>query len=399
MVALIQQDQQKENDNLRASDSVSQAGSQGSLRSARTSTQTTTKETSGKKSVTAREHEIPQNDDNLSRVSVKSTSSHASLRELEAGAKRAELAAEEEFRREIRRKKLEMEELESLRKIRGAEARVNYYAHVARMEASLLNVNSNPKPSIVGENKNHTNNEASATASHSPSGSQVSPGMEDGLERLMIKLISVNLRSNMPKIQIEPFDGDHTKYNTFITKFQMCVATRTEDDKEKLIYLEQHCKGQARDIVRSCLDMTTGGYERARKLLQRRYGRQVDVIAGYVEKIPSWPNMLPQDNEKLEQFSVLLITANNALKAVKTAHKELEHRLYSMPRPPQDNPMSQHQNYVTRRPRLRSEKTRSLPRMSRVRPPSKRMPESLEMPLRQISRHDVPRSLLSHQTS
>ena len=334
LVALIQEDQQRQNEELRASDSVSQAGSRGSRRSTDTSTQTATGETSGERTIAPREHETPQDDDGLSRVSVTSTSSHASLRELDAGARRAELAAEEEFRREIRRKKLEMEELESQLKIRGAEARENYYARVARAEANLLNVNPNvnvnvsPRPNIARENEKHPNNEVATPPlapkpplGHSPSGSQASPGMEGALERL----ISVNLRSNMPKIQIEPFDGDHTKYNTFIKRFQMCVGTRTEDDEEKLIYLEQLCKGQAKDIVRSCLDMNTGGYERARKLLQRRYGRQVDVIAGYVEKILSWPNMRPQDNEKLEQFSVLLITANNALKGVKTAHKELEH--------------------------------------------------------------------------
>ena len=110
LIALLQQDQQKENDDLGASDSVSQAGSQGSLGSARTLTQTTAKESSSEKSVaTTRGHEPPQNDENLSQVSTRSTSSRASLRELDAGAKRAELAAEEELQREIRRKKFEME--------------------------------------------------------------------------------------------------------------------------------------------------------------------------------------------------------------------------------------------------------------------------------------------------
>ena len=37
--------------------------------------------------------------------------------------------------------------------------------------------------------------------------------------------------------------------------------------------------------------MTNGGYEEARRLLEKRYDNQDKIVAAYIEKVLNWPNI------------------------------------------------------------------------------------------------------------
>ena len=128
----------------------------------------------------------------------------------------------------------------------------------------------------------------------------------------------------MPKVEVESFNGDFTKYRAFTKTFDATVASRAEDDNERLLYLMQFTTDIPHEVVRSCIHMPTGGYQQARKLLDKRYGRNTEMLNSYVDKILSFPVIKSGDINSLDKFSPLLTNPSNAIQAVKPGHRGIE---------------------------------------------------------------------------
>ena len=61
--------------------------------------------------------------------------------------------------------------------------------------------------------------------------------------KLMDTLISYNLKSLMPKAEVQKFSGDITQYRSFIRSFESIISSKLVDEEEKLYYLEQYTSG------------------------------------------------------------------------------------------------------------------------------------------------------------
>ena len=144
------------------------------------------------------------------------------------------------------------------------------------------------------------------------------------IEEVLERLVTYNLRSNMPKVEVEPFDGDYTKYRAFVKTFDATVSSRASDDEEKLLYLIQYTRGVPNDVVKACVHMPSGGYAHARKLLDKCYGRNTEKMNSYVEQILSYPTIKAGDIDGLDRFSLLLTNAGNVMLAVKPGAREME---------------------------------------------------------------------------
>ncbi|KAK4303739.1 hypothetical protein Pmani_024272 [Petrolisthes manimaculis] len=84
-------------------------------------------------------------------------------------------------------------------------------------------------------------------------------------KKLMDTLISYNLKSLMPKAEVQIFNGDVIQYRSFIRSFESITSSRLTDEEENLFYLEQYSSGQPREIVQPCLHIAPGtGYQEAR---------------------------------------------------------------------------------------------------------------------------------------
>lgn len=144
--------------------------------------------------------------------------------------------------------------------------------------------------------------------------------------KLMETLVSYNLKSLMPKAEVQRFGGDNTQYRSFIRSFESVISSKLTDEEEKLFYLEQYTTGKPREIVRACLHMSPGtGYQEARRLLEKRYGNHERIVAAYMDKILEWPNLKADDIDGLDQFSVMLISCKNAILGSSLNAKEIEH--------------------------------------------------------------------------
>lgn len=78
---------------------------------------------------------------------------------------------------------------------------------------------------------------------------------------------------NLPKVKLEPYNGDPLKYHSFFTVFDENVENVSENGGMKLTRLLQYTTGKAKEAMRACsLIGGDDGYAQARKLLHSRFG-------------------------------------------------------------------------------------------------------------------------------
>ena len=121
-------------------------------------------------------------------------------------------------------------------------------------------------------------------------------------------------RHRLPEVGLSKFHGDPLEYDSFIRCFDSRVAARTNDDTERLYYLEQFTSGTPREIVRSCVHMPAYlGYSEARKRLDNRYGDKFLLAQSYLKKLDQWPVVRGDDVKRLDEFTTFLIGCRNAM--------------------------------------------------------------------------------------
>ena len=90
---------------------------------------------------------------------------------------------------------------------------------------------------------------------------------------------------NMPRQEIEKYDGDPTKYHIFMSMFEENVKC-VKDNKLKLNHLINSMTGRAHDAIKACALMSADmGYEEARKILLERYGNDYLVSERMINDI------------------------------------------------------------------------------------------------------------------
>ena len=324
MIRLIESDDVPYNDLLGPGDSVSQTGSRG-----------------GSKGDSLA-------DSQLSKVS------HASLKEMEAGAKLAEIEAQLEVQREISKKKREVEELERIMQLKAAQARQDYFGKIARAEDNLLNVDAknscqhgeNRSPQTASRKTHtsttgrsvhetverkvqfripkqaHTTNrsvdetvERKVELRYPKQASTTERSVDENVERkvesedrkqvyevpvdLLHNLSVRQKRGGLPKTKLEPFKGDITRFRSFMRSFKHLIADRTDDNEERLHFLEEFTAGTPQEIVRGCgLLPANEGYKSALNQLEKRYGKDQLMVSAQIDKIMEFPNIRGDDPHK-----------------------------------------------------------------------------------------------------
>ena len=110
------------------------------------------------------------------------------------------------------------------------------------------------------------------------------------IQSAMNKLISICSElvtyMNLPRIEIDEFDGNPLRFMEFCSAFDECVCKFTNDGQMKLNRLLQYTKGDAKEAIRSCA-MIGGeeGYQQARKILVSRFGEKELIAKSFISKI------------------------------------------------------------------------------------------------------------------
>ena len=76
----------------------------------------------------------------------------------------------------------------------------------------------------------------------------------------------------LPKVDIQPYDGDCMMYSTFMSVFNRCVATVLDDDEDRLIHFKRLTTSHAASAILSCNG--SSGYKKALSILEQRFGNK-----------------------------------------------------------------------------------------------------------------------------
>ena len=141
---------------------------------------------------------------------------------------------------------------------------------------------------------------------------------------------------NLPKVELQTFDGNPVRYHSFIKSLDANVDRVYQDPDSKLTKLLQYVTGTALEAIRSCtLIGGLKGYDRARGILKSRFGSSHLVTEKYVKFFRSGKAVWsPED---IQQLAVDVENASLILEQLSKKHDvnaqsvfvEIVHRLPS----------------------------------------------------------------------
>lgn len=129
-------------------------------------------------------------------------------------------------------------------------------------------------------------------------------GKQQDITEIMVKQLQQSL---LPSKEIPTFCGDPLQYRSFIRAFEHGIEARTDNDQDRLYYLEQFTTGQPKELVRSCLHMDpTKGYKQAKEQLEWNFGNEMKITTAYVNKALNWSTIRAEDGQALRAYALFL---------------------------------------------------------------------------------------------
>jgi hypothetical protein len=128
-----------------------------------------------------------------------------------------------------------------------------------------------------------------------------------------------------PHADIQKLSGSPMDYKRFMRQFNTRIVTYTDNDDERLNYLDQYMEADAHQIVVGYSHVEGAlGYAAVIKEFEMRYGDPDVIAAAYVKRALDWPSIKADDAKALDQYSIFLMECHYAVKSVSAA-KVLEY--------------------------------------------------------------------------
>ena len=103
--------------------------------------------------------------------------------------------------------------------------------------------------------------------------------------------------SNLPIKEPPVFSGDYFEYPAFVTAFDSIICSNVPSNRDRLYFLDS-------------------AYEKARKMLDQRFGNPVDVAEAYKSSLRGWSKINDGDSSGLQEFSDFLVRCEEAIKTI-----------------------------------------------------------------------------------
>ena len=115
-----------------------------------------------------------------------------------------------------------------------------------------------------------------------------------------------------PSTTLDKFSGDPLTYHRFMRQFRCKVVSKTDNEEDRLHFLEQYTSGEAKRIVVG-FSYCPDGYQLALKELDRRYGNPEILVKSFITKALTWPQIKPDDCKELDNYALFLSECKNAI--------------------------------------------------------------------------------------
>ena len=116
----------------------------------------------------------------------------------------------------------------------------------------------------------------------------------------------------LPHTEKKKFDGGITHFTQFIRSYEMKIASKLDEEGEKLPYLDQNAVpgSKPHTIVVSCILKTV--ISKQWHILHKLYGQFITIAAAFMDKISNERQIGSEDGEHLDKFALLLLSCKNA---------------------------------------------------------------------------------------
>ena len=123
------------------------------------------------------------------------------------------------------------------------------------------------------------------------------------------------LAAKLPKITIAEFNGSHLDWPRFWGQFTETIEKRHIAPIQKFAYLCGYLSPKVKQTVEA-LPFTAEGYNRAKAILEDKYGKDSEVVKAYIKEILDLPHIPTGNVRKIHEFSDKLTYAVQALETM-----------------------------------------------------------------------------------
>ena len=123
--------------------------------------------------------------------------------------------------------------------------------------------------------------------------------------------------AKLPKLVISKFSGNYQDWQRFWSQFIETIDKTNIAPITKFTYLCELLDSKIKHVVDS-LPFTPEGYNRAKSILQERYGKESEIVKSYIKEIMELPHISSANPKKISEFSERL---NHCVQALQTMGK------------------------------------------------------------------------------
>ena len=105
----------------------------------------------------------------------------------------------------------------------------------------------------------------------------------------------------MPKLEITKFNGTHLDWTRFWNQFSVEIDSSRLASVTKLSYLKEFLEPKVRSIIDG-LPFNSEGYNRAKSILEGKYGKPSEVANAHIQSITNLPYIGNADTYKIHRF-------------------------------------------------------------------------------------------------
>ena len=124
-----------------------------------------------------------------------------------------------------------------------------------------------------------------------------------------------DMRVKLPKLSITKFNGPVIDWTRFWNQFSTEIDTAKISNVSKFSYLKELLDSKVRLLIDG-LPFTSEGYERAKNILQTKYGKTSEIVTAHVKGIMDLPAINGSNAAKIHEFYQKLLTHVQAMETM-----------------------------------------------------------------------------------
>ena len=139
--------------------------------------------------------------------------------------------------------------------------------------------------------------------------------IEEGRKLQSKEEFTTNSAAKLPKLVITKFKGTHADWPRFWGQFEAEIDKSGAPQVTKFSYLKELVDPKVRVLIDG-LPFSIEGYQRAKNILQTKYGQESEIINAYVNNIISLPTLHSSNPNKISEFYEKLLQSVQALETM-----------------------------------------------------------------------------------